>query len=326
MSPGHCSCPECGTTLRVRDRSFVGRVIECPDCQAKLLIKWDDDRKLVAERPKIEAAPSSSQRLAVPVAKVGSALGEKIRGLARSPLALAWALAIGLTAFVAILMLRPSVRFRTPTPTGETSPSVAATDSTGSQTSPENKPETTPPDATSEDSPSVTTANPRETPTDPQVGTKTPGITPAPVPESPPIVTSTGKPKTTDGVPATNDVTGPNDTPAANPPTTLKPAPVAVKIDVDARLQQRLLQFEMKQPKSRQQMIELVEELFGAPIRYNRGELGGKNLDQTISINLEATTVGGVLKAILEPAGWEYVVEDTGIRLKPRRVADSPTP
>jgi hypothetical protein len=270
--------------------------------------------------------------LSVPVAKAGSALRDKLHGVAHSPLALAWALAIGLTAFVAILMLRPSIRFRTPTPAGETSPSVAESDSTGGPASAENKPETTPPDATSDDLPPVATTNPGDATTDPPVGTKTPGIAPAPAPESPPVALPGDKPKTIADTPASKDVPDPNglpaakDTPADNPPPNPKPAPVVVKIDVDALLQQRLLQFEMKQPKSRQQMIELVEELFGAPIRYDRGELGGKNLDQTISISLEATTVGGVLKAILEPAGWEYVAEDTGIRLKPRRVADSPPP
>ena len=314
MSPGQCSCPECGTTLRVRDRSFVGRVIECPDCRVKLTLKLDDARTLVAERAKAEPVLKPSPRLVSSVAGFGSALRDKISGIARSPLALAWALAIGLTAFAAILMLRPSVRFRTPTPADEQPPSLAVTTPADGKTSPENKAKHDSPDLLPQESPSQAAANPNQTPNESVAGTTIPEITPAPIPSVPPDVTPTDKPNTVSTAPAV--------TPDTNP----KPVPVAVKIDVDALLKQRLQKFETNQPRSRLHMIELVEELLGAPIRYDRGELGEKNLERTISIDIENTTVGGVLKAIVESAGWEYVVEDNGLRLKPRRVADTPVP
>ncbi len=314
MSLGQCSCPECGTTLRVRDRSFVGRVIECPDCRVKLTITLDDARTLVAERAKAEPVPKSSPRLESSVARFGSALRDKISGIAQSPLALAWALAIGLTAFAAILMLRPAVRFRTPTSTGEQSPSLAVTTPADGQSSPENNPVTDATEPRPPESPSQTDANPGQTPNEPVAGTTVPEITPAPIPSVPPEVTPTDKPNTVAIVPA------------VNPDTNLKPVPVAVKIDVDALLKQRFQKIETNRPQSRLQMIELVEELLGAPIRYDRDELGEKNLERTITINLETTTLGGVLKVIVESAGWEYVVEDNGLRLKPRRVADTPGP
>ena len=312
MSLGQCSCPECGTTLRVRDRSFVGRVIECPDCRVKLTLKLDDSRTLVAERAKAESVRKPSPRLVSSVAGFGSALRDKVGGIAKSPLALAWALAIGLTAFAAILMLRPTVRFRTPTPAGEQPPSLAVTTPADGKTSLESQPETGATEPRPTESPLH--ANPNQTPNEPVAGTTIPEITPAPIPSVPPEVPPTDKPNTVVTVPAV--------TPDTNP----KPVPVAVKIDVDALLKQRLQKFETNQPRSRLQMIELVEELLGAPIRYDRGELGEKNLERTISIDLESTTVGGVLKVIVEPAGWEYVVEDNGLRLKPRRVADTPGP
>ena len=314
MSLGQCSCPECGTTLRVRDRSFVGRVIECPDCRVKLTIQLDDARKLVAERAKAEPVPKPSPRLKTPVARFGLALRDKFGGIARSPLALAWALAIGLTAFAAILMLRPAVRFRTPTSAGEQPPSLAVTTPADGQSSPENNPETNAAEPLPPESPSQAAANPSLTPNEPVAGTTVPEITPAPIPSVPPEAPPTDKPNTVATVPAVTSDTNP------------KPVPVAVKIDVDALLKQRLQKFETNQPRSRLQMIELVEELLGAPIRYDRGELGEKNLERTISIDLENTTVAGVLKVIVESAGWEYFVEDNGLRLKPRRVADTPVP
>ncbi len=314
MSPGQCSCPECGTTLRVRDRSFVGRVIDCPDCRVKLTITLDDARSLVAERAKAEPVPKPAPRWKSPGSGFGSTLRDKIGGIAQSPLALAWALAIGLTAFAAILMLRPAVRFRTPTSTGEQSPSLAVATPADGQTSPENKPKYDAPDPLPQESPSQAVANLNQTPNESVAGTTIPEITPAPIPSVPPDMTPADKPHKVVTVPAV--------TPDTNP----KPAPVAVKIDVDALLKQRFQKIETNRPQSRLQMIELVEELLGAPIRYDRDELGEKNLERTISINLETTTLGGVLKIIVESAGWEYVVEDTGLRLKPRRVADTPSP
>jgi hypothetical protein len=118
------------------------------------------------------------------------------------------------------------------------------------------------------------------------------------------------------------------DTPADPPkkPETVATPPAvvekpAVKIDVDSLLKQRLQKFSTDRPVSRQDLLELVEEMLGAPIRYDRKELGEKNLERTMSVDLDGTTVGGVLKAVLDSAGWEFVIEEGGLRLKPRQVA-----
>ena len=310
MSPGQCSCPDCGTTLRVRDRSFVGRQIECPDCHVKLVIKLDDERNLVAEQPKAEPTQASARRLAVPAAKVGSVLGAKLHGILYSPLTLAWALAIGITAFAAILMLRPSVRFQTP-PKDNSRPiaDVAPTDGPASKG---NNPKTQPVEAAPEkNSPTQVVVDPPAVPNDSIVeGTGTPG------PELPPAdVPSVEKPIDTVGPPAAK--------PAAIPQPVV---PVPVKIDVEERLKQRLGGYVTGRPVSRQRLIEELEEMLGTPIRYDREELGEKNLERSVSINLNSTTVGGILKALLDSAGWDFVIEENGIRLTARQVAGSVSP
>ena len=54
MSFGHCSCPDCGTTLRIRDRTFVGRTVQCPECDVSLVIELDRDETLTARKPPID--------------------------------------------------------------------------------------------------------------------------------------------------------------------------------------------------------------------------------------------------------------------------------
>lgn len=286
MSPGQCSCPHCGTPLRIRDRSFVGRQVECPECQVKLVILLDAERKLVAETSKeAPVRKSTAPRLVAPVARAGSTLGRRLSDLVHSPLAIAWALGIGLTAFVAIILLRPAVRFRSPAE----KPAPAVADSP--------KPEV-----------------------DQKV--KPVQVTPEPpaVPVKPPALPIAGTLAEEDAdVPSALNVAN------ANPPSPEVPVPAppagVVKIKVEELFTQPLKGFSTTRPLSRRELIELVEELLGAPIRYDAEELGEKNLERTMSISLEATTVGGVLKVLLDSAEWEYVVEGDGIRLKPRRVA-----
>ena len=119
MSFGHCSCPDCGTTLRIRDRTFVGRTVPCPECRASLVIELDRDETLTARKPpRDKAAKSATATARTPAAvKAGPPVPTWADGLRRvigSPLALAWALALAVTALVVVAMLRPAVRFRSP--------------------------------------------------------------------------------------------------------------------------------------------------------------------------------------------------------------------
>lgn len=288
MSPGQCPCPECGMILRVRDRSFIGRQIECPECHGKLLLKLDGDRHLEAVPFQPEVAAALPPHAASP-----SQFSERIKRVVEtlhSPLVVAWALAIGLTTFVAILLLRPAVRFQTPT--AESEPSVVEANS-------DEKPETT--------APLAAPVEPAETVTLPEQTLKQEATVGPPQPQKP-----------TPTIPVENEKPVP--AVVAVPPEVPKPTVAAPpKVDVEVLLKQRLSGFATRNPTSRQELIEQIEELAGVPIRFNRQELGEKNLMQAVSISVEVTTVGGILKIVLEAAGWDYVIEENGIRLKQRR-------
>jgi hypothetical protein len=55
-------CPHCSATLRLKDRTFVGRQIDCPDCGRALAIVSDGQRGVAAE---IVALPGVSGQLSV---------------------------------------------------------------------------------------------------------------------------------------------------------------------------------------------------------------------------------------------------------------------
>ena len=88
------------------------------------------------------------------------------------------------------------------------------------------------------------------------------------------------------------------------------------KIDFDAALKLRLVSIDQSKPASRRELLELMEEMIGTPIRYDAAELGEKNLYKQVTFKTENTTLGGLLKSILDPAGWEFVTEETQLRVK----------
>ena len=88
-----------------------------------------------------------------------------------------------------------------------------------------------------------------------------------------------------------------------------------MKIDVEARLLQKLVLYKQAVPAKRSELIEAMEEHLGVPIFYDREELGPERLDQTITFELENTTLGGVIRKIAESTGWQIQVEEKGLRL-----------
>ena len=311
MSPGQCPCPACGTTLRVRDRSFVGRKIECPDCRVKLLLKLNDDREFEAEVvTSEEEKPQPSAKRAQSRPKATDRPARSFSDAMLSPLVVAWALGIGLTAFVAIMLLRPAVRFRPPS--SDNIPQAAETQPV-KESAPQIKSETT-----------EVAVQPSE-PMPLSISEKpiAPDVPPTPVEKQPTVPADTEKPVTAEATPM------PETPMPAVTPVTQKPAVVSPpKVNLDDVLKQRLTGFatSSKKPNRRLDLIEQLDELTGHRIKFDREELGEKKLMQPVSISVEVITVGALLKLVLEPAGWEYVIEDDYLRLKPRQVAGSATP
>ena len=298
MSFGHCSCPDCGTTLRIRDRTFVGRTVPCPECHVALVIELDREANLAARKPSLDKSLKPARAAAANRSSVTSDEPlkplwiDELRRAVGSPLVMAWALGLAVTALVIVAMLRPSHRFNSPA--GSTRPGAAANNMLGPN-------ETNPgADANRQSSPEL--PSPPELP-DSQVAD---AITPANAIELP--VPNPALPHPDDGGPVVKPVA-----------TIAVKTPVAAplpKIDFDTVLKQPLLLFDQSKPVSRRELIELMEELIGAPIRYDAEELGEMNLDKRVTFKAENTTLAGVLKSILDPAGWVFVAEETQLRVK----------
>ncbi len=320
MSFGHCSCPDCGTTLRIRDRSFVGRTVPCPECHTALVIELDSDRQVVARKPVIvraatnqTAAPTKASSSSLSVVSNSdratthssrtqqSRWSESLRRVSNSPLVMAWALAIAMTVLVFVAMSRPSVRFRSPS---QTPPEPSRSPE------PLNDQPLVPGESPSKPSNPVGDPNgnaPFETPSssEPLLSIAADATRPANAPELSSVNSDNGDTghRPLVAVPSPNRVP-----PIAAPPP---------KIDFDVALQQRFPSFEQAPPASRRALIEFIEELLGAPIRYNAAELGEQNLSQLVTIRkLENPTIRVILKAVLDPAGWEFVTNDTALRIQ----------
>ncbi|MEK6259432.1 MAG: hypothetical protein AABP62_12515 [Planctomycetota bacterium] len=300
MSFGHCSCPDCGTTLRIRDRTFVGRTVPCPECHASLVIELDREERFVARKPPVDTSVKSSQAAPANRSAVKSdgprepTWTDGLRGAIGSPLVMAWALGLAVTALVIVAMLRPALRFSSPggSTQSEAANNTIAPDETNSGN-----------DASLQPSPEL--PSPKELPDSPMAD----AIKPTNAPELP--VPSPAPPQPGDGGPVIKPVTAV----AVKPADPLPPAPPP-KIDFVTVLKQPLLLFDQAKPVSRRELIELMEELVGAPIRYDAAELGENNLDKQVTFKAENTTLGGVLKSLLDPAGWVFVEEETQLRLK----------
>jgi hypothetical protein len=100
------------------------------------------------------------------------------------------------------------------------------------------------------------------------------------------------------------------------PPKPLAPPPKT--FDVAAALKQPILQFAQTRPQPLRLLIVQFEEMSGVPISYDEAELkaAGVSLEQPISVTLKNTTVGDILKAVLERGEVGYDVLPTGIRIR----------
>lgn len=359
MALGQCACPECGTALRVRDRSFVGREIPCPDCQTTILITLTNSGDVVAA-----PAASSSSKTVNRGASVSTAtnvtapatvknsghttgghplrpdssgrvtLGERKRhegfppaadisetpssrspwkvwlaNVASSPLTLAWLLAISLIAFLLIVALRPSVRFQ---PVRQQPMSEAASNAESPSSDP---------DKSLDSDKRNGTTDPIDQPPPPDLSESGPnvafGATPASaiapenvVPPSPPDSNHVAVANGNGGEPVIGQQANKTDVVPKEP----APTPVP-KVDIGAALAQRIVSFKQSKPVPRRDVIELLEEMIGVPVRFDVGDLGKDRLDQSITLELENTTIEGVLRAVADAAQWQFSTEKDCIRL-----------
>ncbi len=126
---------------------------------------------------------------------------------------------------------------------------------------------------------------------------------------------------------AMSEPADPGDLPPAGIPEPSEPVVIAEplpEIDFDAALNQPLERFRQDRAVPRRELLDLLEEMLGAPIRYDLAALGAAALalDQNVSVDLQDVTVGDVLNKVLDKSDLTYEREKRSLRLL--RKADVP--
>ena len=286
---GRSSCPECSTILRIRDQSFVGRRVNCPECNTVLKVESADRdgnfglRRLTSDE--LDAARKKKNAAARnPVDDALSTKKNSVRQLLNSRVTVACLLLLGVISLVTVVSFKSRSR-----PVSNRSVNPPADVASSSSDVKEPIAETTSPS----DVPPSPTAS--------VISDATP-IELTLVEEIEPV--SAMEPDNFDQPYPGN----------AESSVVADAAPVPMKIDVEGKLSLKIVSY--KQPKvARKDLIEALEEQLGAPIRYDRDELGGEGLDEKISFELQNTTIGGVIERVAQTAGWQVRIEETGLRL-----------
>ncbi len=102
------------------------------------------------------------------------------------------------------------------------------------------------------------------------------------------------------------------------------PQPVK-KIDVPAALAQKIQSYGLTRPVPFRSLLLDIEEMAGVPIRFDEKELGTAAglLKKPVTLKtLQETTVGQILRALVEQVGLVYKIEADGIRLQPAKAND----
>lgn len=297
MQSAEVLCPHCATSLRIRDRKFLGREVPCPECRQPIRIVAAGPDQLAAEVV-IPATTANNATAASPrPSSVWLTKGKFALEALRSPLGVAWSVA-ACCALVIVVTVWPERPDKMPSTTAlvEESQETSAALEQPTGTEPLTEPDAALQGATQ----STKTDPPPEPPVEPAKPVEPPPVEnvaraePEPLPVAPP--------------PA-------NQSPPAKP----KPEPVR-KVDVAAALRQRILAFSQPKPVAARELLLVVEELCGVPIYVDAKEFSdaGQVLEQSVTLDLKDTTVAAILQALADKLGLRYVVEAESIRLRPR--------
>ncbi len=97
-------------------------------------------------------------------------------------------------------------------------------------------------------------------------------------------------------------------------------APDEPAIDIPAQLSLRIAEFSQRKPVAVRLLLHQIAELSAVPVDLSRVEVEPwrDRLDREITVELTATTVGGVLDEILNQAGFHWKEIDAAITIMPR--------
>jgi hypothetical protein len=307
MHHQRCVCPQCGTTLRVKDRAYLNRPVPCPDCRTPLVLKATKDDQLEVAL----AAPSADSVPAQPVPKTMAAqtshpVVQRLRDWSTNVTVISWAAALLVAAMIGVAVYST----RKPSPNRHTD--VAAQPPVPAVNEKENRPDETPSALSQESEPTEAMADAVPSPDSPEAPLD-PAELPAPVASE----------SITEDIPPADAAVAVAEA-AALQPAVVAAEPPLPKVDLDAALAQPLKAFRQSRSSSRRELLDLMEEMLGAPIRYDVIELGdaAKPLDQKLSLDLQDVTVADVLAKVLDKTELSFVREPDGLRLQKKDAAD----
>lgn len=329
------SCPHCQITLRSNKRLTAGRTTDCPDCgKAMTLDRAADGSMTASPSAAATSQPSTENATANPR---WSARLLTLKQIASNPVVVAWTVAIGGTLMLLIAIMpeedRPATdALRTDQVAQQsTQPIDAHTSQEPARPAQMANAETSVAPDTQQPSPPTDAGLPHQVNNPPATappvdltqaqnasgnGERKPPVDVIP---ANPVNPSAEQPNTVgnntaapDKAPANN--AAPDKAPANNIPANnaAKPQPA---IDIAARLEQPILEFDQTKPLELSQHIAQLEEFIGAPVRFDAALQAESPLalKQKIGLKLNNTTVGDILSGIVSRADLAYEIRDDHI-------------
>lgn len=305
------TCPHCSGRLRLRQRMFVGRQVNCPDCDQPLLIT--EQKGELAVEIVAATSPGSGEnsgghaatQLALPAAKTALATWS------RSPLFIAWTAAgICVTGLFGFLLLRnPGGGSRQDT-SKELAEQPAASDVTANPSADMK---------TGLQSAPTVAVNGEKTAQ--ETVAQNSALTKEQDTEVPVVDPSTASGSVGDAAkPARVMVALSDDKPIdpefAEPPPP-EPRRPKTEAEIAAALKQPILSFQQSQSATLGDMLREVAAMAGIVVTWDAADLGSAEpkLNQPVSLKLDKTTVGTILDKLLDTAKLTYRIEPGKIRI-----------
>jgi hypothetical protein len=311
MDPFHFSCPHCSSRLRVREKLYVGRQVDCPECGDTLLIV-DVAGELGVER--VARKPGEQKRATA--SESTSPIDPTTPGLdSASPGRLEWFLAdrrralvaLGAAAAVIVALIAVIVH----------SGSIGATNGNAISA-----------DDGADDGDDLADGRSGVAAKDVPGDKSKPG---GPEDRDPLVAgdSRTGDPAESEDQDASGirefagtgdaDLLDADHRPIDPEFAPEPPVEQVRKLDLAVSLKQPIARFDQPRSKPLEEILVSVAEMAGARIAFDRDELGpaGARLSEPMALRLENTTVGGILEGLLHPAGLSFRIDGDHLRVVP---------
>ena len=298
MSPPSFQCPYCSAPLRIRNRNLIGKQLGCPDCGKPIRIASAGPKGLSLQKVQSKPRSRTAGKKTVRKREKPDRLSHWLSVL-KSPVGISWSVA-GLLAVMLLLAAWPFGKSASQDQVQlqDEKQALSTENSAGKKLSDHN---------------GEHHAVGRSEGVDAVVDRE--NVFPHPVAAEKPVpLIEPDREHKPRSVPDRDPVVA-----------TIPPEP----IDVQAALGQPILRFQQHKPAPLRELLTLVEEMAGVPIRYNASEFGDGSilLDEPVSLQLEQTTVGEILKTLLKQVHLEYELGFNEIRIvspKPESTEENP--